>query len=376
MHRRLSLVVSAFILLLASACAGVTRASNPLTPHQDWRLAPVMVAASQDCQALGTLADKTPAAWNVSFPGDPWLAVQVPEGTAGPAMLTFSYPDQPVNVAVEAAYSHDSTDGVDGTWKTEEPRQLGKRLDKITLSPTDGRWMRLRLLRLDKSLKPVDFQVTNIALHSIDPQGGNDYWVAIGASIQAQSLRQDVFHDMVAERYPGFDPVLFNEAVSGWTTTNLLNKLPEIMARHPHASFYTIHIGGNNVSGSRPYPGGAEKLETELEQILQMITAAGKTPILSRLSYRAYKASDTKPAVPPEENGSGPYVTAIFDPLISMYCPLFFDPATGRGTVDAYTWFKENQQELSTDGIHVNAQGARSWNRLWADHAGAVIYGK
>jgi hypothetical protein len=246
----------------------------------------VAVAASQNAEQLAGLSGKSTVEWQVSYPGDPWLAVRVPDGLEGPAMLTFSYPEQPVNVAVEAAFSHDSTDGSDGTWKAAAPRQLGKRLDKVVLNPADGTWLRVRMLRLDKSLRPVEFTLTNVGLYELSETELNDYWVVLGASIQAQSIRQETFHAMVAERYPDYDPVIFNTAVSGWTTTNLLNKLPEILADHPHASYCVIHIGGNNVSGGRPYPGGADRLQGELVQILEMIRAAGKTPILSRLSAR------------------------------------------------------------------------------------------
>lgn len=149
--------------------------------------------------------------------------------------------------------------------------------------------------------------------------------------------------------------------------------MPRILAAHPHARYVTIHIGGNNVSQKRPWPGGADAIRDDLVAILEMVRTAGKVPVLARLSFRAYQGD--RP-VPPEQNGSGPYVTALYDPLIRQYCPAFWDEKAGRGAVDAYTWFREHPDELSGDGIHVNAKGAESWNRLWAEGAGPVVYGE
>jgi lysophospholipase L1-like esterase len=371
----------AFVLLALSILAGCARhraaeAAADLAPRKNWRLIPQAIHASMNADDLAPLKDGKSCTWNASFPGQPWFALRLPERRKGPAMVTFEYREQPTNASLLVEVSSDSTNGFDGNWtQLADPRRLGTRLDKAIVEADQGPWVRLQLLRIDKSLVPAELKIINIGAYQLDPAGRNDYWVALGASIQAQSLRQEVFHAMVTERFPEYDPVLFNTAVGGWTSANLLANLPRIIDEHPHARYMTIHIGGNNVSRDRPYPGGAGELRDDLIAILSLIQEAGKIPILSRLSYRAYRETATRPGVPPEENGSGPYVTAIFDPLIMQYCPLFYDWENARGMVDAYGWFREHQDELSPDGVHVNPKGQASWNRLWAEHAGGVIYG-
>lgn len=266
--------------------------------------------------------------------------------------------------------STNSSTGNDGDWKQEAVVLPKAKLDKFVFDSPASTWWRVRWA-FRRSVEPSAFKVTDIGLYRLDIPGRKDYWLTIGASIQAQSIRNSVFKAMVRERYPGYDPVMFNLAVGGWRSDHLLKALPGFLKAHPYASYVCIHIGGNNVSQKRPYPGGAEELKADLVAILEMIKASGKIPILSRLSYRAYKGD--KP-VPPEENGSGPYVTNIYDPLIKQYCQDFFDAESGKGIVDAYGWFKEHPEELSADGIHVNPKGAESWNRLWAEKAGSVIY--
>ena len=287
------------------------------------------------------------------------MEFQLPKGKEFLFTFTCSPGKTPVYAALESRQ--------DGVWQREDVLLPKGRLDKFRLNRGKSEWWRVRFTFRPKD-EPTQYKVSDIALHTLDKAGRKDYWLVIGASIQAQSIRQKTFHDMVAKRFPGYDPVIFNLAVSGWRSDHLREALPGFLKDHPDASYVGIHIGGNNVTQKRPYPGGADELRNDLVAILRMIKDSGKIPILSRLSYRAYKD------VPPEENGSGPYVTAIYDPLIKKHCPEFIDPATGLCVVNGYDWFKAHQDELVPDGVHVNPKGQESWNRLWAEGAGGVVY--
>jgi lysophospholipase L1-like esterase len=336
-----------------------------LRPAREWRLVPLAARSDPESDLLCAMRERRDGRIEGDGP-EVALTVRLPP-LETEVLLTF----EPLadSWSYLADVSDDSSDGIDGTWRQcasgDHVRGQGYRLWKVELpaSPKQ-RWLRIAV----SAEEPL--AVGSIGLYSLDPDGGNDYWVVLGASIQAQSIRNDVFKQMVAERY-GYDPVIFNTAVGGWQTSDVRDALPRILGEHPHARFVVIHIGGNNVSLNRPYPGGEREIRDDLVAVLEGIAAADKVPILSRLSYRAYKWD---PLVPPEENGSGPYVTAIYDPLIRESCPLFFDEATGRAVVDAYGWFKSHPEELANDGIHVNEAGETSWNRLWAEHAGKIVY--
>lgn len=370
-----------FAILLAIVMSGCIHAplqqqSPPLAPRKNWRALPIAVAlSSTENGTLHPLLTGETGSIEIA-PGDEhWIAVELPPNRERPVMLTYRQPDRKVSIRTIWEQSDDSTSGYNGTWEVVEERDVRYFLDKVEVAPDAPQWVRLRFEARDGWPEDEPVRFTDIGLYEIDPDGRNDYWLIIGASIQQQSIENHIFHEMVTERHPDYDPVMFNLAVSGWRTGNLLNALPSFLARHPNASYVGIHIGGNNVSANRPYPGGAEELEEDLIAILEMIQEAGMTPILSRLSYRAYHPSATKGAVPPDENGAGPYVENIFDPLIQQYCPAFVDEATGLGVVDAYNYFRAYTEELSPDGIHVNPTGERSWNRLWAEGAGRVVYG-
>jgi lysophospholipase L1-like esterase len=216
-------------------------------------------------------------------------------------------------------------------------------------------------------------KIWNLGLYAPAPGKRNDYWLALGASIQNQSMRQSRFNPQVTRRFPKADPVLFNLAVRGWSSADLLGNLPAMLEQHPHAGYALIHIGGNDVSTSRPHDGGAGELAANLESILDALDSAGIVPILSRLSYRRYRGDNP---VPPDDNGSGPYVTQIYDPLCSRRTPDFVDAATGNCAADFYTWFRNHPEELAADGIHLNVRGEESWSREWVRVALSYVYAR
>ncbi|MFB3895158.1 MAG: SGNH/GDSL hydrolase family protein [bacterium] len=361
--RKTKLYCFIIVLLLGYSVSGY---SANLVPQKDWRYLPETVIASNGALNTAPLFSGKDISWTIDS-GESWLAIQLP-ATKKPTRILWTFGGfikrSPEEVSLEC--SADSNTGVDGTWLEVDQKTCQWPLEQVVISSKSVPfWYRLKL-HSSRSRN-----ITDIGLYRLDGKLRKDYWLIIGASIQAQSIRNSVFKQMVKDRYPGYDPIVFNLAVSGWRSNHLRKALPEFLRSHPDASYVGIHIGGNNVTQYRPYPGGAKQLEDDLVAIIKMINQSGKIPILSRLSYRAYK---TDPAVPPEENGSGPYVTKIYDPLIQKYCPLFFNRTTGKGLVNSYDWFKEHQDELRADGIHVTKQGEESWNRLWVEGAGKVIY--
>jgi lysophospholipase L1-like esterase len=363
MRKKYSIIIS--LVILSLWCFSIGYSAN-LAPEKNWRYIPEKVVANPaDIDSQPILAGKD-ISWSINS-GESRLAIKVPATKKSvPILWTFGGFTKRAPVEVRLECSADSKTGADGTWLVIEKKICQYPLSKFELSTKSiPFWYRLTIA------STTSRKITDIGLYRLDGKKKKDYWLIIGASIQAQSIRNKDFNKMVQDRFPGYDPVVFNLAVSGWRSDHLRKALPEFLKEHPYASYVGIHIGGNNVTQYRPYPGGAKRLEDDLVAIIKMINQSGKIPILSRLSYRAYK---TDPAVPPEENGSGPYVTKIYDPMIQKYCPLFFDRTTGKGLVNGYDWFKEHQEELRPDGIHVTKPGEESWNRLWVEGAGPVIY--
>ncbi|HMO50685.1 MAG TPA: CocE/NonD family hydrolase [Kiritimatiellia bacterium] len=342
-------------------------------PRSDWRLPALDVDASANAAAIKTaLTNRSDSSMSTGGQSA-WLAVNVP-ALANPAMLTF---EANTLISGSALQSFNSTDGHDGIWEPipltiYQPNTGPNRLQKLDINWGASRWVRLAIT----NNSPAAFTLSSLGLYQLEPGGWNDYWVIAGASIEEWSIRNMTFKGLVQTNF-GYDPVIFNVAFAGSTSTGIFSRLGADLGRHPHARFIAVGGGGNDITPNRPFPGGAAALSNNMRNALSMIVASNRIPILGRLTFRIYS---TEPVCDPanvpgsETNGALPYVTAIYDPLTQEFCPLFIDPNTGLNRIDAYTHFFENQNELSPDGLHPNAAGNYSLNVLWSQGAGAVVY--
>jgi lysophospholipase L1-like esterase len=348
-------------LAVASAVLQTEPGANPLAPREGWRAIPERLAASGDAAGAAGLLKGRTCSWRAAK-GDGWIAFRYPDSLRGSTLLTYSA-SHPLEAVLETSLN--STDGRNGEWIPLDSSVSGPFLNKVDISPMRRAWARVRF-------KGSPGRIWNLGLYAPVSGARNDYWLVLGASIQNQSMRHARFNPMVTRRHPKADPVLFNLAVRGWSSSDLLGNLPALLEQHPHAGFALVHIGGNDVTSARPHDGGASVLERNLEAILDHLEGAGIVPILARLSYRRYRGEHP---VPPEENGSLPYVTGIYDPLCARRTPDFYDARKGRCAPDFYSWFRERPGELAADGIHLNVRGEESWCREWARVAGDYVYG-
>jgi lysophospholipase L1-like esterase len=220
---------------------------------------------------------------------------------------------------------------------------------------------------------PVTVRLTHLQVFQYSPKTPPDGWLIVGASIDSAAFRDtDRFWRMARQRHPNADPLLVHLAIGGWRLQNVLDRVAETLSRHQEIRTVLVHIGGNDVTAERPYPGGAEQMRARLRRLLHLLVLDGRRVFLSRLSYRAYTGA--KP-VPPESNGSLPYNQAIYDPLIREYSPDLLDPETGQSRMDPYAYFHAHPEELVADGIHNTPKGQESWVRLWLNAVGPLVYG-
>ena len=145
-----------------------------------------------------------------------------------PAMLTFEPQGGKCRGIFEE--SDNSKDGRNGTWTLSGVSIYAAAegtLRQCEFGPRDrDRWVRLRVVPTEREGQCVTLR--DIGLYAMDPGGSNDYWLCLGTSIQRQSIRSATFKQMIRQRF-GYDPVLFNEAVSGWTTMDLRKATEEIL---------------------------------------------------------------------------------------------------------------------------------------------------
>ncbi len=375
------LTALALVLLIHSlGLAGRVEAKGSLAPTPGWRLrlgVERVVGSSAGAEGIPGLCKDQGRAWPASQRGPVTLDLGLPEARKSALLLVVSI-DAATDEEVSLRLLGSRKPGKDLKLLDERRVALrssksvkGPRLAHLTFPKGSLRVARLQLVQEADGPSP---KVARLRIYRLDKKGRNDYWLFLGASLTVGGTKPEPFAEELRRQHPGSDPYVANEAISGWSSRHVLAALPGFLEEHRHARYVAIHIGGNNVSGARPYPGGAERLKRELEQILQQLREAGKLPILARLTYRAYKAKGKKPGVPPEDQGSGPYVTQLYDPLIRKYCPEFYDSKAGRGLVDLYGYFKAHPEEIGGDGIHLRGTGYASWRRLWSQQAGGRVY--
>ena len=172
--------------------------------------------------------------------------------------------------------------------------------------------------------------------------------VYVGASIMNNSVKDSSSRGTIeaALRAEGFEPKVHDKATSGWTTTDILASLNagalDEFLPSPKSTFVVLHAGGNDVSGSGPYPGGADLLESNLEAILSLLTGNGFQVMLSPLTYR----------IPPSSNPTAPYNTNIIIPLIHKYTPWWL--VNNEPQFDLYEATFNNQDWIDVDGVHMS----------------------
>jgi len=140
--------------------------------------------------------------------------------------------------------------------------------------------------------------------------------VVMGASIMdgtaGSSALRVSFQNILRTRLE--HPVtVWDAAVSATTTRTYINEWPALSAAIPSSinnnnTIAYIHIGGNNVTGSRPYTSAQDStviasMLSDINWIIDRVEARGWRWVLADLSFRNYDGTTAAN----EENGSLPY---------------------------------------------------------------------
>lgn len=178
--------------------------------------------------------------------------------------------------------------------------------------------------------------------------------VAIGASITSSMFGSDAA--VTASNKHGFAGVAIdNRAVSGYSAGDVLADLPAILSTYSGDSgiLFFMHVGGNNVTNTRPYSTATAseiaELSNDVQSIISLIRVAGHLLVMANITYRQYSGA-------PEVEGSLPYNTNIIEPIMRTQLSTMWDYEANKPVIDLYTLIFENQSWL-TDGTHLSPEG-------------------
>ena len=160
--------------------------------------------------------------------------------------------------------------------------------------------------------------------------------------------------------------------VYGWATSGARIADADIHYQAAREAFPNALIisqfGGNDVSDSRPYPGGNTLINQGLSDLLNLAqNDANFYP--ASLTFRDY--DDTTFQNP--NNGSKPYNENIFIPWINTNFPHAMAPY-GRPKIDLYRFVLDNYENLlSADNVHFTTSGYAALKQFYIDRVADVL---
>ncbi len=280
-----------------------------------------------------------------------WAAIRVGSGyrrllLSWTSSFNHCYYDRfygaPVDYRIET--SADSSDGLDGTWRTVVTVSGNPVRSRAHAFDFGGQsWVKLVVTRLADEVNPWGLFLDEIDVHDLS-MGGDDVWVFLGDSIVAEVFdrapgHRPGFSDQVARLHRGYRPATIDAGLCRLRAFEVLDHVDEIIALNPDARVFAIQLGAND--------GDAAMLRPALEGLVARVRAAGKIPIIARISFQTKYGPD--------------YVAPKNEALDAVR-----DAAGLLPGPDLYSYFKAHPERLR-DGLHPDDRGAVETARLWAE---------
>jgi lysophospholipase L1-like esterase len=156
----------------------------------------------------------------------------------------------------------------------------------------------------------------------------------------------------VSELVDGFFPAMISGGVGGTFSYDGQQHIEEWLELNPDFQHIGIAYGTNDAWGDANVDGAG--FEGNLREVVEAVLDDERVPHLARIPYADSGVHNTLPDF-----------NAVIDALVSEY-----ELPAGP---DLHTWFEENPDELSGDGVHPGSAGLVSVNHLWAE-AAAQLY--
>jgi hypothetical protein len=224
------------------------------------------------------------------------------------------------------------TDG----WKvvqtvTGNDRNAGQRLVDLA----GANWVRMNVTR---STAP-DSVAIDLDVHDA-PDGATDSWLFMGDSITFMSTAYvfsnlpELVNERKADRFPAIIPA----AIGGTNTTVALDNIDNTLRDFP-GRFVVLAYGTNDHAN-----------EYKMEQLVEKVIAAGKTPAIPHMPWAASAGIQE----------SGALINATIDELYEKYPEIFRGP-------DLWAVFKDRTDLIPANDIHPNDAGQKALREAWAD---------
>jgi len=178
----------------------------------------------------------------------------------------------------------------------------------------------------------------DLDVHSA-PDGGSDSWLFMGDSITFQSTTYAfsdlpaLVHGLAPSRWPAIIPA----GIGGTNTTSALLAIDSTMSDFP-GRFVILAYGTNDHAN-----------EYHMEELVQKVIAAGKTPVVPHMPWSAT----------PNIQTDGPLINKQIDDLYAKYPAIYHGP-------DLWAGFEGRTDLIPANEIHPNGEGGAELRKLWA----------
>jgi hypothetical protein len=306
--------------------------------------------------------------WTVH--NDSWIAIQL---DAGPTRVFFNWnnpaypwsnelaPSQcPNNIGFPVDYdlltSSNSTDGIDGDWTIMDSIRgniVSTRAHMIDF--TGASWIKMHIITGGGTLDEVEIFDAS--------ESTDDTWFFAGTSISANAFKGTPpainFADNVHAAEPDFSPLMVRGGIGCISSSDMVSNISSYLEMAGNIHFWAIEMGTNDAWGGTN--ANVTVFKNNLQVIIDSCKAHGIEPIIARI-------------LATRESDAGWQVHPDFEQAVD-------DLTSENGLIpgpDLYTWFLTHPEEInpgSTDGVHPNADGAASIQKLWAQKMDSLYGG-
>jgi len=243
--------------------------------------------------------------------------------------------------------SANSTTGIDGTWDTSVSvvnNVVTARAHQIALS--GRRWVKFAQISGTSRIDEIALYDANLL--------GNDRWLFLGNSITEITFKGFVpdtgFAEQVNDKIPGRYPAFLRGGIPCIHSYDASADISKYLKYASNVKYWAIELGTNDGWGNGSYnlPG----FKSSMTIIIDSALAHGITPIIARVM-----ATDSAVATWQIDPG---YPAAVDSLQKAFHLP---------AGPDFNGWFRAHPEQIGSDGVHPNAAGAASIQRMWAQVA-------
>jgi len=349
------------LLLIVCFCVSIFYAYSSVEPNNLLTRGKLVYTSSGSTNSL-TDNKFNSGAWTVS--NSSWWAVKLESGLtdiflswnnpAYPWSNELSPTSCPNNVSFPVDYeilvSNNSTNGQDGDWVSK----LVVTGNIVTarghvLQFAGYTWAKMKITTGSGIIDEIEiFDIS---------KSKSDTWFFPGTSITANTYKgtppSTNFADLIHSKHSTHYPAMIRGGIGCINSSNFVSNLPKYLLNAGNAHYWAIEMGTNDAWGGTN--GNVNTFKSNLQKVIDSCKARGIEPILAKV-------------LATNATAAGWQIHSDFEAAIN-------DLQKTNGLIpgpDLYTWFLNHPSELNSDGIHPNAAGAASIQRLWAEKMDSI----